>query len=139
MLDVYSIEDDGQIYLRGTEWLEDENGVKIEEGDLQKFEKTAEINFYQMFMGKEYDYWIEFKATVWKGDLKEIELVDYRKEDNSDRLNFQHEMKEQMNEAKEKGKLYRAYRFIFTKPLELIRLMLGFIMGLTMKIERWLP
>ena len=139
MLDVYTIEDDGQIYLRNTEWIEDGDEVKTEEGELEKFEKTAEINFYQVFMGKKWDHWVEFKASVWKGELKELDLVEYKKEDNSDRLDFQGQMKESIEKTKSRGKLYKVYRYIFTKPLEIIRLILAFFMGITMKIERWLP
>ena len=139
-LDVYNIEDDGQIYVRGTDWFETEKGeVKTEEGSLEKFEKTAEINFYQMFTGKEYDHWVEFKATVWKGEVKEIELVEYKKEDNSDRLDFQEQMKHQIEKGKSRGKLYKAYRYMLVKPLEITRLILAFFVGLTVKIERWIP
>ena len=139
MLDIYTIEDDGQIYLRGTNWYEDERGVKAEEGELEKFERTAEINFYQMFMGEKWDHWMEFKATVWKGELKELELVEYKKEDNSDRLDFQGKMRESISKSQSRGKLYKAYRYVFTKPLEIIRHILAFFVGVTMKIERWLP
>ena len=138
MLDVYSIEDDGQIYLRNTEWIQDEDGVKPEEGELQKYERTAEINFYQMFMGKEWDHWLEFKATVWKGELKELDLVEYRKEDNSDRVEIQEQMMEQIKEKTSRGKLYKAYKYIVSTPLNIIRVILGFMIGATMKIERWL-
>lgn len=140
MLDLYSIEDDGQIYLRRTEWKEEEEGVVLpEEGELEKFEKTAEINFYNMILGEEYDHWIEFKATVWKGELKELNLVEYKKEDNSDRLEYQAKMKEALGKQIERGKFYKAYRYLVTKPFELVRLIMGFIIGLTLKVERWLP
>ena len=90
-------------------------------------------------MGKKWDHWVEFKASVWKGELKELDLVEYKKEDNSDRLDFQGQMKESIEKTKSRGKLYKVYRYIFTKPLEIIRLILAFFMGITMKIERWLP
>ena len=138
MLDVYSIEDDGQIYLRATQWYENEDAVTPQEGDLEKYERTAEINFYQMFMGKEWDHWLEFKATVWKGELKELELVEYKKEDNSDRVEMQEQMMEQVKGKTSRGKLYKAYRYIVSTPLHVIRVVLGFMIGATMKIERWL-
>ena len=139
VLDIYSIEDDGQIYLRPTNWLEDGEGVSPGEGELEKFEKTAEINFYQMFLGKEYDYWIEFKATTWKGELRELELAEYKKEDNADRLEMQGKMKEQIGLKGAKGKTYGVYRYIVTLPLHIARLILGFFIGVTLKIQRWLP
>jgi hypothetical protein len=139
MLDLYSIEDDGQIYFRSTDWREDEGVVKAEEGELEKFEKTAEINFYNMILGEEYDHWIEFKATVWKGELKELDLVEYKKEDNADRLEYQGRMEEQLEKQSERGKLYKVYRYLITKPIQAVRLIMGFIVGLTFKVERWLP
>tara|TARA_Y100000310_G_scaffold146412_1_gene145727 strand:+ start:2277 stop:2843 length:567 start_codon:yes stop_codon:yes gene_type:complete len=140
MLDQYTIEDDGQIYLRPTNWTgKDDKASLPKEGDLEKFEKTTEINFYQMFMGQEYDYWIEFKAIIWKGELKELELIEFKKEDNSDRLDFQGKMKKEIKTQKTRGKGYRAYRYLFIKPLELIRFLLSFFIGLTLRAERWLP
>jgi hypothetical protein len=139
MLDVYSIEDDGQIYLRPTDWLQNEGSVSAEEGELEKFEKTAEIIFYNIILGKEYDHWIEFKALVWKGELKELDLVEHKKDDNSDRIEMQNAIKEQVNKVKSKGKIYRAYRYVALKPLEIVRLIMSLIIGLTIRVERWLP
>jgi len=138
MLDIYSIEDDSQIYLRSTQWSESEDAVITEEGDLEKFEKTAEINFYQMFMGEKWDHWVEFKAIVWKGELKELELVEYKKEDNSERVKIQKQMMNQIKKEESRSKLYMAYRYVVSTPLNIIRGVLGFIIGVTMKIERWL-
>jgi len=143
MLDVYTIEDDGQIYLRPTQWSlvqdEERGEVTAEEGELEKFEKTAEINFYQFFTGKKNDHWIEFKAVVWKGDLKELELVEYKKEDNSDRIKMQKQMQKELKSASLVSKPYKVYRWVVCKPLEIMRLVMGFIIGVTLKIERWLP
>jgi hypothetical protein len=137
-LDFYSIEDDGQIYLRGTNWVEEEGAVSAKEGELEKFEKTAEINFYQMFLGEKWDHWVEFKATIWKGEVKEMELVEYKKEDNFERIEIQKEIFQQVNGVKSRSGLYKIYRFIIHTPLHIIRLIMGFIVGLTLKIERWL-
>ncbi len=139
MLDVYTIEDDGQIYLRGTQWVQDEDGgVEAEEGDLEKYERTAEINFYQLFMGKEYDHWVEFKAIVWKGELKELELVEYKKEDNSERVEMQKKVMEQIKKGESHGKLYKAYKYLVSTPLHMIRVIMGHIISATIKAERWL-
>ncbi len=143
LLDTYSIEDDGQIYVTETKWIEDEtqpNGVRPEEGQLAKFERTAEMNFYQAFLGEKYDHWIEYKAVVFKGEIKELLLEEYKCEDNSDRVKMQEEMEKAMKKslAKKSGG-YRFYRYIFTKPLQIIRAIMGFIIGLTMRIERWIP
>ena len=147
MLDLYTLEEDGQIYHRKTDWVEDKNsptGYTPSEGELEKYERTGEIIFYNFIMGKAYDHWLEFKATVWKGDVKEIELVEYKKEDNEERKKYVKQMTESMDvlkEAKDRRWYhpYSIYRFLLTKSLHLIRLVLGFFTGLTLRIERWLP
>ena len=75
---------------------------------------------------------------MWKGELKELDLVEYRKEDNSDRVEIQEQMMEQIKEKTSRGKLYKAYRYVVSTPLHIIRVVLGFMIGATMKIERWL-
>ena len=147
MLDVYTIEEDGQIYRQKTDWREDEDapmGVSAEDGGIEKFEKTGEINFYNVVLGKKCDHWLEFKAVIWKGDLKELNLVEYKKEDNSDRLEYQEQMQAQINkdksfEKKWYAKPYLVYRFCLTRPLGLLRYMIGSIAQITWKIERWMP
>lgn len=138
MLDIYSIEDDGQIYVRGTNWMESKDEIIAEEGDLEKFEKTAEITFYQFFAGEKWDHWIEFKATAWKGELKELDLVEYKKEDNTDRIEIQKKMHDSLKKDESRGKLYKAYRYVVSTPLHIIRVIMTFIIGATLKIERWL-
>ena len=41
---------------------------------IEKIDWTGQLNFYFDFCTEEYDYWVEFKALVWKGDLKQIEV-----------------------------------------------------------------
>ena len=147
LLDIYSLEDDGQIYVRKTNWLENPDsptGVTPEEGELEKYERTGEINFYNIILGKEYDHWLEFKATFWKGEIKELDLSQYSKEDNTERKKYVDQMSESMEILKAaKGRRwynpYSIYRFLLTKPLGLIRTVLSFVVGLTLRLERWMP
>ena len=95
-------------------------------------------------MGEKNDHWLEFKATVWKGDLKELEMTEYKKEDNSERKKYQREIKEQIEklesqENKWYAKPYAVYRFCLTNPLRLLRYLIGWTVNLTWKIERWMP
>ena len=96
-LDVYTIEDDGQIYQRDTQWVldaESNRGMSpTEGGEIQKYEKTAEVILSSLFLGDDFDYWIEFKVTFWKGDLKEIELHEFSREDSTERKKHQKEKK----------------------------------------------
>ena len=138
MLDVYTIEDDGQVYLRSTEWLQDGEAIKPTEGELEKFEHTGEYNFYNVILGEKYDHWIEFKATLWKGELKELNLAEYKKEDNTDRLKYQQKMHDEVHKTKSRGKLYKVYRLLVTKFFGAIRYAVGTVVNITWKLERWL-
>jgi|10_taG_2_1085330.scaffolds.fasta_scaffold00396_29 hypothetical protein len=147
MLDSYTIEEDGQIYGRKTDWVDDEDsptGVSIKDGnELEKYEKTAEINFYNIILGKEYDHWIEFKAIIWKGDLKELDLVEYKKEDNEDRREYVKRIHEQMDELSDREKkwgfLYKVYRLCLVGPIQILRYIAGVILQIISRIERWMP
>ena len=162
LFDVYTIEEDGQIYRRKTDWKQDEDlpvSVASEGGELEKYERTNEIDFYNIILGEKHDHWLEFKAIVWKGDLKELELVEYKKEDNSDRKEYQEKMQLELEKdsrvisarAEEEKKwwagFYKVYRFCLSKSLSFVRWialnsigwLTDLIIRVTMKIERWLP
>ena len=51
---------------------------------------------------------------------------------------MQEKMMEQDKGKTSRGKLYKAYKYIVSTPLNIIRVILGFMIGATMKIERWL-
>jgi len=140
----YSIEEDGQIYIDKKSWDTGEDGqlIEINEG-IERLEWTGEIDFYFDFFKKEHDLWIEFKALVWKGDLKEIELTVFKKVSNETRLTIQKNFEEALGECKVKRdawwwKLIRVWRSMIRVPLFIIRWVLGLIVRLTWKIERWL-
>ena len=99
-LETYTIEEDGQIYAERKDRYIDEEGVFQEkEIGIEKVEYTGQLLFYFDFLQEDHDLWIEFKALVWKGDIKEIELYAFRKMDNTARL----ETQEKFQEAAEKG------------------------------------
>ena len=107
MLDTYTIEEDGQIYkeLVDREVISDEKGVlTLDEtsNGIERVETTGEIDFYALHMEKSHDYWIEFKALVWKGELKEIQLKEFKKEDNSTRLKSQAQIEGLLKEHEKK-------------------------------------
>ena len=72
-LENHSIEEDGQIYAERVrrELSENNEVVEINEG-IEKLDWSGELFFYFDFVKEEHDILIEFKALVWKGDLKEI-------------------------------------------------------------------
>ena len=113
-LEKYTIEEDGQIYKEIIEREIVENGSDFPDiieksGGIEKVEHTGEVHFYGVHMDKEYDHWIEFKALFWKGELKEIYLEEYKKEDNSSRVASQEKIFKKVKEAQKK-QLHRSQR-----------------------------
>ena len=148
LLETYTIEEDGQIYKEEVdrEFVSNERGVLTLDETVKgiiKVEHTGEIDFYQVFMEEEYDYWIEFKALIWKGELKEICLKDFKKECNSKRKEAEAKVQELLDEANKKQiKKEQPLRKLLTgfvkKTMILIRWVLNKKIQLTFKIERWL-
>ena len=140
---IYSISDDGQIYLEKVKikFTEDEShpfGGKQEAipDGVEKQEFTGEVDFYHGHMGEEHDYWIEFKAVFWKGDLKELELSEWKKEDNKLRLEAQQKVQNKLDKEFKKRKkwyykiYYSFFKFIFT--------LLGRVLELVVRFFSWL-
>ena len=111
LLDKYTIEEDGQIYVEKIERevIEHENGTaEITEKDMgiEKVEYTGEVVFYNLHLDEKNDYWIEFKALFWKGDLKEMELLNWEKKDNAERKEHTDDFSKKMKKTiKQQGKL----------------------------------
>ena len=140
----YSIEEDGQIYIERKSWDTNEEGelAEINEG-VERLEWTGEIDFYFDFFKDEHDLWIEFKGLVWKGELKEIELTSFKKISNETRLGLQEKLEEALKNSELKRgtswwKLIKIWRSIIRVPLFAIRWILGLVVRLTWKIEKWL-
>ena len=153
-LEHFSIEEDGQLYKKTIEYEENDDEEvdekfpyvppfkKMEKG-IERIDYTGEICFYNMIMDEDDDFWVEFKAIFWKGDLKEIHLEDWRKEDNSTRLEFAEEMRAKLNErdAFEKKwwfSIYRIWRFIVRLILGIVTFLSGWVAKICWKLERWL-
>ena len=77
----YQIGDNGLIYKK--EILDKEKG----HWQISQQEITCEIKFFGLRQGEKYDYSFEFSSLFFKGELKELNLVDFEKvESNSDKL-----------------------------------------------------
>ena len=148
MMDKYTIEEDGQIFLEkiNREWASEEKTgrlyIKETPDGIEKQSYTGELSFYGMHMDKKYDFFLEFKALCWKGELKEITLDDYKKEDNEGRKEALKNMEQQILEAEKKSKnlfskIMAGPRFIVLFFTGLIRYVLGLIVRFTWKLERW--
>ena len=96
--DTYTIEDDGQLYKE----IIEREVVEQEDGQSELIEKdrgiekqffTGEIRFYNLHMEEKHDYWIEFLALFWKGELKEISLGKWENTEIPKESKYKRELK----------------------------------------------
>lgn len=141
----YTISEDGQIYKDkiDRQFVTGESGlIELEEKEdgIEQQEYTGELVFSGLHMGEDYDYLIEFSALFWKGDLKEINLGEYKKEDAKKRLEAQEILTSAAEEFhnKEESVFFKVYKEIILSFFWLIRWSVGLMIKLTWKLERWL-
>ena len=141
-LDAYEISEDGSIYMevynRTGEGLLDRTRTGIE-----KIDYTGELIFYTDLMSKKWDYWIEFKALFFKGELKEIELNELEKKDPEERLEMEKLIQENFSKfVDRKNSWWTKALGVITLPVRLllaiIKWILGFLVGMILRIERWI-
>tara|TARA_B100000676_G_C18084135_1_gene853629 strand:- start:1034 stop:1603 length:570 start_codon:yes stop_codon:yes gene_type:complete len=148
-LDKYTIEDDGQIYKEETKqkWVDDEEHpntgyIEIVQDGIEKSYFTGELIFYTWIPEEEYDYYIEFKTLFWKGELKEIERLSWDKKDNSQRKKEEQKFEELhekfIKQIKEQSFFKKVFKKILYTITFCVRWILGFLVKLTWKLERWL-
>jgi hypothetical protein len=153
-LEHFSIEEDGQLYKKVVEYEENDDRevdgdfpftppLKAVERGIERVDYTGEISFYNMIIDEDEDFWVEFKALFWKGDLKEIHLEDFKKEDNSARVEFSEQMQAKIDSMKNLEKkwwysIYRIWAFFVKLFLGVIRYLVGWIAKICWKLERWL-
>ena len=140
-LDVYEISEDGSIYMetynRTGEGLLDRTRTGIE-----KIDYTGELIFYIDLMSKEWDYWIEFKALFFKGDLKEIELHELEKKNPEERLEMEKLIKDNLSKfVEQKNSRWHKALSIAMLPVRLLLATIKWLLGLAVKLvwkaERW--
>ena len=139
--DTYTIEDDGQLYKE----IIEREVVEQEDGQSELIEKdrgiekqffTGEIRFYNLHMEEKHDYWIEFLALFWKGELKEISLGEWEKHGNTQRIEVQERVKEAVKKASQKKEPSFLGKFV-RLVCYMCRWVLNLFTSLTWKIERW--
>jgi hypothetical protein len=137
----FSIESDGQIY-------EEKMDFKVIEGDsletfpvgIEKKEYTGELILHGVHLEDKYDFVISFKTLFWKGDLKEIELLEWEKNKNTERVESQERAREQLSEevAAKKKWWYKPLwyvSFVIRFFLVLFARILGFFLKIVSDIE----
>ena len=147
-LEKYTIEEDGQIYkeIINREVVEGTDGTieMVEKSDgIEKISHTGEVIFYGLHLDDDNDYWVEFTALFWKGELKEISLNEWSVESNKERKEAQERLSQTIKKmTKTKSKwwfpFYKLYFMIVSFFLGLIKYFLGFFLKLVWKAEKWM-
>ena len=150
LLNNYVISEDGQIYLEdiSCQLSPDREGAwhpfeKLPgNGGIEKLNYTGEFVFFGLVMGKKNDVWIEFKVLFWKGDLKEISLEEWNKEDNAERIAMKKSFDAALKKYKKKSKRHwYKINVVYTQLMRSIfscaRWLLGSLINITWKLERW--
>ena len=148
LLEIYTIEEDGQFYreLLKRELVNSENGfteILEQESGIEKQELTGEVFFHTLHMEEDYDYFISFLALFWKGELKELTLGEWKREDNKERLENEKKFNQAINcklhrEKKWWHKPYNLYKSLVSLFFYIIKYILGCFIKLCWKIERWI-
>ncbi len=144
----YEITEDGQLYENKIEReiVEDGSDVSVKEVEMgiEKMDYSGRIVFYSLVLGKKFDHWFEFSTLFWKGELKEIILIEHKKEDNKLRKEGQEQVDKMLKDFNKKQKswwfpAYKLYRNCLRYFFGAIRWTIGLVAKITWKIERWLP
>lgn len=146
-MDEYEIAEDGQLYR----WTVDKEitqtdiGLQVKEKsrELSRQDFSGEVAFFGVYLGKKHDYYIEYKALFWKGDLKEVHLEKCDEEDNKIRKASQKKIKAAVDEfLQNKDKwwynVYSGYIAIVRFFTFAIRWFFELFIRFTWKIEKWL-
>lgn len=147
-LNNYTIEDDGQVYKEDIERelvgdTEEEAEIKETSLGINKVEWTGELYFYYDFFREEGDYWLEFKALLWKGEVKEVELCSFKRVDNEYRKEVQEKFIEAGTKRAEREKkwwwrFFLMWKAVVSFVLGSIRWCVGLVARSTWTVERWL-
>ena len=139
----FSIDEEGEIYKDVVErqYNETEEGymdLKEVHKGIEKVEHSGEVCLTGFHSHENNDYFMEFKMLFWKGQLKETELVDWKKKDNSERLKAQREMKEKFSEAI--SKKTTGFRGLWNKiikiPFFILKSLLSISLTTAYRLER---
>ena len=141
----YNISDDGQLYKEDIvrDLIVDEKGDYVldeKDNGIVRLDYTGELSFFTIHFEKEYDYYIEFKTLFWKGELKELDLVEWKKEENKVRLETQELFKLRVKQAikKQNSKLNKVYKKIINSCFGLTKWVMYSILALIQRVERWM-
>ena len=146
----FSITEQGQIYRETVdrEWIPNKNDplmgdFKETNRKLEKLDWTGELIFDGVYLAKTFDYYMEFTALFFKGDLKEICLGRWQETDNSARVEQSRKFKEALENSKKIAdkttfKIYYLYVRLVRATFGIFRNCLGFLFKSTWALENLL-
>ena len=93
---------------------------------VERKDHTGEVAFYTLILKESNDYWVEFKAIYYKGELKELILEEWKFEDNKERKSQEKVFSELIRTWKDKEKkwwfiFYKIYLFIISGIFSVVR------------------
>jgi|TARA_Y100000310_G_scaffold183816_1_gene183957 hypothetical protein len=144
ILSKYSIESDGQIYEECIDLMVDgettEPTVKQIDLGIEKKEYTGELVFHGIHVEEKHDFLMSFKALFWKGELKEIEPIEWKKEDNHKRKAAQDKMLKKIKKVSAKTNRWWYKSFLLFSNvvrcfLVLVAKFLGFLLRCISRLE----
>mgnify|MGYP003676809671 CR=1 FL=1 len=114
--------------------------VKEVNKGIERVEYTGEMHLSGLHTSGKYDYFMEFEALFWKGDLKEIKLANWEKNDNEERLKKQKELEHRFKQAYDKKS--SGFRTICNKavklPFSIIKYLFALGYRIAHKVESWI-
>jgi hypothetical protein len=148
VVSTYTISEDGQFYKSNTtlEVIHDEKGgVELKEIDdgIERQDFTGEIHFGTEFLEDEYDYVITFKALLYKGDVKELELYEWEKVSNKGRKEASKKFSDALAKIAAKKKslwhsIISPFKRLISFVVYLIRWALSKVFHALGALERWI-
>jgi hypothetical protein len=144
-IDTYNIDEEGEMYKDVVQrtYEEGEDGfldVKEVNKGIERVEYTGEMHLSGLHTSGKYDYFMEFEALFWKGDLKEIKLANWEKNDNEERLKKQKELEHRFKQAYDKKS--SGFRTICNKavklPFSIIKYLFALGYRIAHKVESWI-
>ena len=143
-LGVYHLDEEGEIYRQiiDNKYVEDEEGlVQVKEIDkgIERVDFTGELIFNGLHLTEEYDYFMEFKALFWKGELKELNLSEWSKEDNVARKEAQKELKDKFERlTEERSAPVKFWNKAVRVSVFIIQYLLSCLMKFVHKVQKWI-
>ena len=147
LMETYSIEEDGQLYKEACEreMVEKNGRIEITENPtgVERQNYSGDFYMYGFHLDKDYDFFMELKLLFWKGELKEIELVNWEKSSNKTRLQSQKLIEDTIKDKEKRKeklwyKIYLPFFKIISSIFGSVRWLLGYAVKLTWKIENLL-